>query len=112
MILNPKQYADTFPQNGKVVHQRTIKRRCATGNLPSNHNVYNVNGRWLIDIHTEYCGNCQRYHASSILEDEGRCQWDIPSRGVRSDMWCNQHKFNQTKQYELERNRTEVSKEL
>lgn len=37
MIYTLKEYVDTFPQQGKTVSIKTIKRRILNKQLPSNH---------------------------------------------------------------------------
>lgn len=53
MILTPQEYADRFAIHGKRVSARTIKRRCESNTMPSNHQARKMQGKkgiWVIEV--------------------------------------------------------------
>jgi len=53
MIVTVKEYSERFKLGGKYVCPETVKRRCKSNLLPSNHIPYKLGGRngvWVIEV--------------------------------------------------------------
>lgn len=51
MIYTPAEYAEAFALNKKKVSERSVRRRCEKGSLPSNHKpVKSSGGHWVIVV--------------------------------------------------------------